>query len=192
MDTISVEQLRTLSEHRNPDCVSLFMPTLPAGRETRQDPVLLKDLLREAESKLIAAGVPKSTVERILGPGHELSERADFWREQSNGLTLYLSDNFFKYFRLPLEFTARTVVSDRFEVTPLMPLFAAGGRFYLLALSLEQARLFEGSVWGLEEFGPPHLPARLSDGLNLNLSMRRPPVTRFDHGSGLLNLFHQL
>ena len=181
MDTISVEQLRTLSEHRNPDCVSLFMPTLPAGRETRQDPVLLRDLLREAESKLIAAGVPKSTVERILAPARELSERADFWREQSNGLALYLSDSFFQYFRLPLEFTARTVVSDRFEVTPLMPLFAAGGRFYLLALSLEQARLFEGSVWGLQEFEPGHLPAHLSDALNLNLSMRRPPVVKRDN-----------
>jgi len=181
MDTLSVEQLQTLSERRNPNCVSLFMPALPAGRETRQDPILLKDLLREAERKMIAAGVPKSTVERILGPARELSERADFWREQSNGLVIYLSDNFFQSFRLPLEFTARTVLSDRFEVTPLMPLFAAGGRFYLLALSLEQARLFEGSVWRLKEFEAPHLPAHLSDALNLNLSQRRPPVVKRDN-----------
>jgi hypothetical protein len=43
MDTVNVEQLHVLSEHRDPNCVSLFMLALPAGREVRQDPVLLKD-----------------------------------------------------------------------------------------------------------------------------------------------------
>jgi len=181
MDTISVEQLHTLSKHRNPICVSLFMPAFPAGREVRQGPIQLKDLLREAENKMIPSGVPKDTGERILGPARQLTQSAEFWREQSNGLVIYLSDNFFQCFRLPLDFRACTVLSDRFEVTPLVPLFAAGGRFYLLALSLEQARVFEGSVWALKEFEPQHLPPHLRDALNLNLSMRRPPVVRRDN-----------
>ena len=36
-------------------------------------------------------------------------------------------------------------------------------------------------MWGLKEFEPSHLPPHVSDALNLNLSMRWPPVVRRDN-----------
>jgi len=48
MDRITMEKLKdTFLTRRSDWCISLFMPTHRAGRETEQDPIRFKNLLRE-------------------------------------------------------------------------------------------------------------------------------------------------
>jgi len=67
MDKITMNTLRQTFLNSHPDrCVSLYMPTHRAGRETEQDPIRYKDLLREAEERLMANGLRSPEVQEML------------------------------------------------------------------------------------------------------------------------------
>jgi hypothetical protein len=47
-------------------CVSLYMPAHRAGRETEQDPIRFKNLLRQAEERLHAEGMRSAEARNFL------------------------------------------------------------------------------------------------------------------------------
>ena len=53
--TLKRDDWKLLLEKPPGTCVSLFMPTHRSGPEVQQDPVRLKNLLRQAEGRLVAA-----------------------------------------------------------------------------------------------------------------------------------------
>ena len=125
MELANPEQLKFLLEKRQGFCVSVFLPAHRAGPETRQDPIRLKNLIKEAENRLIASGQKATKAREMLAPARQLAQRGGFWRQQQDGLALFLSNGLFHYFRVPLRFQKLVSVSESFEVSPLMPLFTA-------------------------------------------------------------------
>jgi hypothetical protein len=61
--------------------VSIYLPTHRADPETHQDPIRLKNLLREAEIRLHALGLCATTAHELLKPARQLLEQEYFWRE---------------------------------------------------------------------------------------------------------------
>jgi hypothetical protein len=165
MDLLTTDQLRTLFERRDRPCVSIFMQTHRAGREIRQDPIRLKNLLRDAETRLLAAELRAAEVKSLLAPAQKLLEGESFWRYQDQGLALFLSRDFFRYYRLPLEFRELVIVADRFHVKPLLRLFDGDGRFFVLALSQNQLRLFQGTRYTISELDLQGVPRSLAEAL---------------------------
>jgi hypothetical protein len=125
----------------------------------------LKDLLRDADARLASAGLTEAGAAELLAPVRELTQRNDFWRYQGDGLALFLAHGYFGRFRLPLHFPAFVVVADRFEITPLLPLWTSEDRFYLLALSRNQARLLEGTRYAISELDARGIPRSLPETL---------------------------
>ena len=80
IDALHSADFAQLMERPRTPCVSLYLPTHHAGRDVRQDPIRLKNLAREAEDSLIAAGVRNGEIPEILGPVKRLLEDALFWR----------------------------------------------------------------------------------------------------------------
>jgi hypothetical protein len=66
-------------------------------------------------------------------------------------------------------------VGERFVVRPLLPLLIAGGHFYVLALSQNEIRLFEGTRFSLDEVALDGLPLAMW----LTMPRRRPQVQAF-------------
>lgn len=163
MDLLSREELKSLSEMRPGLCVSGFLPTHRVGREILQDPIRLKNLLRQAEASLIAKGVRRSRARELLLPAEQFVQRKSFWSYQADGLALFLSSGFFRYFRLPLQFQEMVVVTDRFHIRPLLPLFLSDGQFFVLSLSQKKVRLFEGTRYRLSELDLEGVPRSLHD-----------------------------
>jgi len=79
----------------------------------------------------------------LLEEPQKLVDDKLFWQDQCDGLALFVSPGFFRYFCAPVTFDAMVVVSDRFHIKPLLPLFTADTRFYVLALSQNQVRLLQ-------------------------------------------------
>jgi hypothetical protein len=165
MDVLTKEELQFLFEKRQGSCVSIFLPTHRLGREILQDPIRLKNLLREAEAGLTANNVRRAAARHLLAPAKHLLARKHFWRYQDDGLALFLSEGYFRYFRLPLRFQELVVVADRFHLKPLLSMFAGEGRFYLLALSQKQVRLLEGTRYTASELNLEGVPRSLRDAL---------------------------
>ena len=56
-------------------------------------------------------------------------------------------------------------VGERFHVKPLLPLFAGDGRYFVLALNLDNVRLLAGSHYSLAEMDLPDTPRSLEEAL---------------------------
>ncbi|MDP2735514.1 MAG: hypothetical protein Q8P12_04865, partial [bacterium] len=144
--------------------MSIFLPTLRPGKDEKGR-IQLKDLLRDAEARLASAGLTEAGATELLAPVRELTQRSDFWQYQSDGLALFLAHGYWGCFRVPLQLPAFVAVADRFEITPLLPLWTSADPFYLLALSRNQVRLFEGTRYAISELDARGIPRSLPETL---------------------------
>ncbi|MCD6353834.1 MAG: hypothetical protein J7M06_06465, partial [Proteobacteria bacterium] len=165
MNTLSKNELKTLMQKQKGLCVSIFMPTHRAGAETQQNPIRLRNLLREAEDRLIAGGLRAQEVEELLTPAHAILGNGFFWRRQSEGLAMFLSSEVFRHYRLPLGLKELLVVTDRFHIKPLLPTLSGDGQFYVLALSQNEVRLLQGTRQSMREVDLEGVPENLADAL---------------------------
>jgi hypothetical protein len=161
MNTLTKLDLRGLVEECERRCISIYMPTERAGKEVRQNPIRLKNLLAEAEEQLIEGGVRASEAQDLLGAARLLLQDSLFWQYQRDGLALFLSPDTLRYYRLPLNFKQLVVVSDRFHIKSLLPLLSADGRFYILTLSQEEIKLLRGTRHRVEEIELEDIPSSL-------------------------------
>lgn len=166
MDRITMDILNhVFLDRRTGWCVSLFMPTHRAGRETEQDPIRFKNLIREAEESLTAKGLRAAEVQELLKRSRGLLQDRTFWQRQSDGLAVFFSAEAFHFFRLPMAFNELVVVSHRFHVKPLLPILTSDGTFYILALSQNQLRLLEGTRHSVDKCDLENVPQNLADTL---------------------------
>ncbi|MBI4633519.1 MAG: hypothetical protein HY742_06490 [Deltaproteobacteria bacterium] len=165
MNALSKDELKNLIKNQKGFCVSLFMPTHRSGAETQQNQIRLKNLLREAEEKLVAGGMRPQEAKALLEQAQGLSGNIPFWRKQSDGLALFLSPEMFGFYCLPATFEKLVVVSNRFHLKPLLPLLGVEKRFYILALSQNNLRFIEGTAQGAREIDLETIPRNLDEAL---------------------------
>ena len=145
MDILTRAELEQLMRKEQQGCVSIYMPTHRTGTDAQQDPIRLKNLLREAEKQLSAQGIGRREVQNMLEPASMLLQDSTFWQHQSDGLAVFISSNRVRRYRLPLNFDEFVAVMDHFHIKPLLPLFTGDGQFYILALSQNEVRLLNGT-----------------------------------------------
>lgn len=172
MNRLTRDEVRLLAEHRHPASVSLFMPTHRAGPQVRQDPIRLKNLLRETEDALRSREVGDADAKATLLPIRALLEDREFWRNQGNGLAVLATPEEHHVYRLPITLEQLAVVGDRYQLKPLLPMLARGGRYYLLALSRQRVRLFEATRDTMREMDTGDIPASLADAVGYDWEQR--------------------
>jgi len=165
VDMLTLDELKALVDQVDGACVSIFMPTHRVGAETSQDPIRLKNLLGEAESRLRTLGLRSPQARKLLDPARKLITESAFWRQQSDGLAVFAADGLFRSYRLPLDFAELVVVGERCHVKPLLPLFVADSHFFILALSQNQVRLLEGTRYSVDELDLKGVPGSLKEAL---------------------------
>ncbi len=192
MEILFKENIQKLSETRQPNCVSLYFPTEQTGREIRQGPIRLKNLLKQAEEHLQKQNVSSDKIRSLLQPAEQLVEDVDFWQHQSSGLALFLATNQFLYFRLPLEFPELVVVTDHFHIKPLFQLVSNDGKFFVLALSQNQIRFLQGTRQSISELDGAGVRVSLAEALKyddpeVSLQFRQGGA---EAGEGRAAIFH--
>lgn len=141
----SNSELRALMEQQIGPCISLFLPTYRAGVDMQQNPLRLRNLIREAEYHLLLNNLSVLQVKALLEPVRALLETELFWLHPDGGLAVFRSPGLFRTYWLPGRFKERAVVTRHFYLKPLLPYLTDDGRFYLLALSHNHIRLIEGT-----------------------------------------------
>lgn len=149
--------------------VSLYLPTHRAGRDVRQGPIRLKNLLRSASRDLVAAGLDATAIDTLLAPASVLVDQSSFWERQRDGLALFLEPARLHQFRCPRQFDEFCYVHDHFHLKPLLPLLRRETSFHLLALSLNDVRLYEVTDEALAALDLDGVPASLADALGHDL-----------------------
>ncbi len=207
MELLSMEELALLIESPGDPAVSIYMPTHRTG-DIQQDPIRLKNLLRDAEDQLVGYGIRAAEARRLLEPARGLLTDTHFWQYQGDGLAVFVSPDTSRHYRLPHSFKEVIVVTERFHVKPLVPLFAEDGVFYVLAVSQNRARLLQCTRYHALEVTPETVPSSLAEALRYDdpekqqqfRTTGRAGTTLF-HGQGaskdydkdaILRYFHQV
>lgn len=193
-DLITKETLRQLAEAQATPSVSLYLPTYPMGSGTQQNAVLLRNLLDRTEEQLLGARLRRPDVAALLQPARDRQEDADYWQNQSEGLAVFLAPDQAFFFRVPISFDERIRIADRFHVKPLLPYFSEDGRFYILALSQANVRLFQATRYRVDPVKLDHVPTSLAEALKFDdkdRQMELPTGASGSHGGrGAAPMFH--
>jgi hypothetical protein len=163
MDLFTRADLRALLAGHERPCVSLFMPTHRGGAEA--DAIRFRKLLGQAQERLIEHGLRTPEVRELLAPLNTLQEDRSFWLNQCDGLAIFLSRDFQRIYRLPWAFPEGLEVGRPFHVVPLLPLLQGDGRFYVLALSQNSVRLFQGTRFTITPVDLKGVPHNLAEAL---------------------------
>lgn len=150
-DFITRQELENLIEMRNEVCVSIYLPMTRVGPDVPGNSLRLKNALSHVEKQLKKRGWRPAQIDDFLQEPRSLLNEGPFWQHQLDGLALFLAPGFVEIYRLPLDFEPLTVLAERFHIKPLLPLFSDDGRFYLLALSRNRVRLFQGTRHVIDE-----------------------------------------
>lgn len=166
MDIMTTETIRSLIDEESAPCVSLYMPTHRSGREVRQDPIRLGNLVSQARYDLVATGVRPPQADALLEPLERLTVSDSFWQHQDAGLALFACPGRSEWYRLPSTVDEKSVVADAFHVKPLWPVMSRNNLFYVLALSRNLVRLLWADRFRVGEVDlPEDIPESLAEAL---------------------------
>jgi len=164
MALFTIAALENLAEIRPGPCVSIYMPTHRIFTETEQDRIRLKNLLSRAEETLQKLGLRTPAAKEILKPAEGRLLHLPFWRSQKDGLAIFLAPEFARFHQLPLKVPELVVVGERFHLKPLLE-YVGTSKFYLLALSQDEVRLFQASQFSVSEVALEGVPKSLDEAL---------------------------
>ena len=166
MATITKKNIEQLYNINSTYCISIFIPTHRSGNEVLQklDIHSLKKEFKEVKLKLEQKELSQNKINELVAPIQELIDNTGFWRKQSDGLAIFLTEGFFKTYTLPVNFESYNYIANSFYLKPLMPMFVGDGSFYLMTLQLEDVNLYEMTKHSVTQIKINHLiPARLEE-----------------------------
>jgi hypothetical protein len=168
MDALERDYRTVLLASHEPPCLSLYQPTHRAHPDKQQDPIRFRNLVKELALSLGRKYAGRKSAP-ILRPFHELAENRDFWNYALDGIAIFATSDLFKVYRLQRSVRELAVVADSFHTKPLMRILQSADRYHVLGLNRQQATLFEGNRYALDEVElAPGFPQTASEVVGVN------------------------
>ncbi len=169
MENLTLDEIKRLSQQTQSPSISIFLPTHRSGQDTQQDPIRFKNLIREAELSLLDRGMGPREVSALLQSAQALLDEAHFWQHQRDGLAVFIAPDDFHYYRLPFRVAELLIIARSYYVKPVLPLFTNNGHYYILAISQDEVRLFEGTRHSIGQIDLPEgTPESLDEALQFD------------------------
>lgn len=129
--------------------ISIFIPVNRTG-DGQAARIRFKNQLSEVTNKLMDEAIQANPMHKnaamdYLSKGYELLDNDDFWVYQSDGLAVFISETSFEYYTMPIGFKTLNYVGSVFYLRPMLPAITNKDRFFILALSQNEVRFFEGA-----------------------------------------------
>jgi hypothetical protein len=135
------QTLESLANERNTPCVSISLNTHRTHPDNEQDIILLKNLLKEAEERVILEFGKRpvsSLLEKIANIGDEIDPNFNL-----DSLHIYLSNSTKEIIRSTWNTNSNSVhISDSFDIRSLMKSYNRTENYYILLLSQSGVKLF--------------------------------------------------
>ncbi len=187
MDHFGRDQLKELFQVTAGPAVSIYMPTHRKGPDVAAQPLRLRAALQQVKGLLADDGIQKP--DSLIAPFEDLVGDEEFWRYQADGLAMFASDGMTRMYRLPAVLPDMVVVGPTFHTRPLVEFLQAPERFWILALSQNEVRLWEGTVSGLTPVNLESVPTNLREALGFQIEKDRLSM-HSSGGHGNKPMFH--
>jgi hypothetical protein len=123
-------------------CVTITLETHRTAPDNKRDPIVLKNLLTQAEERLLAE-FNKREIGDVIEKMKKLADSIDH-SHNKEGLILFVNKDMALYDRLPFALKEEVTIHDTFATRDLIRNMHASETYYVLAISKQKARLFEG------------------------------------------------
>jgi len=136
--------------------VTITLPTHRTSPENKQDPIRLKNLVKDARERL--AG--EFSKRELNGIDSNLQKAEDAVNHNINkeGLILFVNEDLVEVARVPFTIEENVYVDDNFATRHIVRAIHSSEHYYILTLSQQKARLYEAfnkSVNEITDFGFP-------------------------------------
>ncbi|KTT51992.1 hypothetical protein SB11R_03720 [Pseudomonas oryzihabitans] len=169
-DTLDHHALATWMKAAVPPCLSLYLPTERAFPQREQNVIRFKNLLRTVEAD-VRQRFPEADTTALLAPLTALIDDADFWNHPRGGLIILRDRDHLHLLKVAGGVPETAMVNHHFHLQPLLQLAQTTGRYQVLCLSRDHARLFEGSRDNLVEVELAEgVPRTLEEALGTDLT----------------------
>jgi hypothetical protein len=185
IDIPSQNDVKRLMAVRATACASIYLPTSPLPTEANANRIEFKTLGSTVTERLNASGSDKHVVNAIHEGLAELDDDEPFWLHQARSLAVFATPDSVRTFRLPNNLTELVEVSDRFLVKPLLRAVTFPQAAYVLALSVNSARLLAISPEGDPvEIQVPDMPKDAVTAVGLDSLKDNDPTSRTQGDAG--------
>ncbi len=133
--------LKKIKNIQSDPCITLILNTHRTHPENDQDPINLKNLVKDAEERLYK-DYEKRSVWPLMEKLSALVETIDH-RENLESLLLFVSEEVAEYTRFAIAVEDRVVIDDNFATRDLIRAEHEQEAYYTLVLSKNEARLIE-------------------------------------------------
>ncbi len=141
--------VRALQAVRGYPAVSILLPTHRHAPDNQQDPIRARNLVREAEERLLQE-FSKREIAPVMERLEVLIEDVD-WQHALDGLALFANPEVESKVYLPFTLAERVVIDETFATRNLVYAMNRSPRYWVLVLSEQPTRLYEGTRETLEE-----------------------------------------
>jgi len=136
------------------NAITIILNTHRTLPDNEKDSLLLKNLIKEAESRLMAE-TNKQNAHVLIQRLRDLEETIDH-RQNLESLILFVNENTAEYVRLPIAVEDRVIIDKTFATRDLIRAMHMEASYLVLVLSQQKARLIKASNDKvIQEFGDP-------------------------------------
>jgi len=121
-------------------------------------------MLQNVKQLLQDKGLPQPRIEAMLKPGFDmLRENEQLWYNMTEGMAVFIADEYFKFVRLPFAPNEEVLMNNSFYVSPLTQAMAGNEHFYVLLVSKKRSKFFRADAFYMEELNIEGLPQGVDD-----------------------------
>ncbi len=133
--------LKRLKNTVSESCVTIILNTHRTSPDNKKDPLTLKNLIKDAETRLFADETKKDAqhiVQRLLDVESQIDHSHNL-----ESLILFVNEDIAEYMRLPISVEDRVIIDNSFATRDLMRSLHYNTNYYVLVLSKQKTRLIE-------------------------------------------------
>ena len=147
-------KLKEMKDVISESCITIILNTHRTHPDNKKDGLLLKNLIKEAETRLFADESKRDAhnlMQRLL----TLESKIDH-RQNLESLILFVNEDIADFVRLPIGVVDRVVIDHTFATRDLVRAIHMETNYYVLVLSQQKVRLLEAfNDKVVKEFGKP-------------------------------------
>lgn len=147
---IDQKKLNQLAAISSTNAISFYLPTHRLDG-IQEDRIRYKNSLSEVRSALTERNLNDQEIDKILKEAEDKLQEEKFWRHLSDTLAVFIYEGNTIFHTLPLEIDNFHFVGDQLYLLPLLPMINHRHKFYTLALSQGEVRVFEGTDYTFAE-----------------------------------------
>lgn len=162
------DELNELTKVRAANCVTMYIPFSESYSSAEPMRIHLKNYIRDAETILIDRKVSPDQIRKILEPIRILIDDHALWAQRTHSMVLFANIRMCKAYTIPHDLPAVLAVQKGFVTKPLADIMATNAHYYVLALSHNHVKLFEGDQFQLKELHPDNFPTDMKQTLRID------------------------